>query len=80
MRNIYRVNLLYKIHMKFAQIHYCVCRIEDYQCKNSIYIDLRRKVFTGILFFVTKEKRQLFGLYTCMYMYIHYHCIYMFIM
>lgn len=51
MRNIYRVNLLYKIYMKgFAQIHYCVCRIEDYQCKNSIDIDLRRKVL--ILFFV----------------------------
>lgn len=78
MRNIYRVNLLYKIHMKFAQIHYCVCRIEDYQCKNSIDIDLRRKVF--IFFFVTKEKRELFGLYTCMYMYIHYHGIYVFIM
>lgn len=55
MRNIYHVNLLDKIHMKFAQIHYCVCRIEDYQCKNSIDIDLRRNVFTGILFFVRKE-------------------------
>lgn len=50
MRNIYHVNLLDKIYMKFAQIHYCVCRIEDCQCKNSIDIDLRGKVF--ILFFV----------------------------
>lgn len=75
MRNIYRVNLLYKIHMKFAQIHYCVCRIEDYQCKNSIDIDLRRKVF--IFFLLQKRKENSLGyihVCTCIFITMVFTC------
>lgn len=46
----------------------------------TLLILISEEKYLSYFLFNTKEKRELFGLYTCMYMYIHYHGIYMFLM